>query len=408
MVFLYYRIFKAIHDRAKKSIGSSSSKPQPSSATGVGVKTQGAVGGGGTSAPGSSIAAVKGAVKQVATVRNSSADAAIVIENTSLTARLKNTSFVEAASSVASSSNAETGRGGGGSGEGGGGGGDRTNRLPLIRESTTTGNSDGQECEEDEDDEDESDEDDDDDLPGDSDIEAVECKVIKNKKARECVVNVVEVDATRSFKHEGGMTLDEEEEEQNNSRVASRQATRNGNPDSGYAPSNAEESQFCVRNVHVLECDDITGDKKIGRTARGGGRRRSPSLKLGADGGKREVAAPSPSSRLTPSPLLDETEDGQEDDTSTCIAGTVRIDVKGVLPSGHESVIPVAGAIAVGPSTISQVTQDLTANIKKKSRFKLGRKHKTSSKKKKREKASAKRERKATKTLAIVLGRKMR
>lgn len=39
---------------------------------------------------------------------------------------------------------------------------------------------------------------------------------------------------------------------------------------------------------------------------------------------------------------------------------------------------------------------------KKKSRFNLGKKHKSSSKK--REKASAKRERKATKTLAIVLG----
>lgn len=43
--------------------------------------------------------------------------------------------------------------------------------------------------------------------------------------------------------------------------------------------------------------------------------------------------------------------------------------------------------------------------MKKKSRFNLGRRHKSS--RKKREKASAKRERKATKTLAIVLGNKL-
>lgn len=45
----------------------------------------------------------------------------------------------------------------------------------------------------------------------------------------------------------------------------------------------------------------------------------------------------------------------------------------------------------------------ISISKKKKPRFNLGRKHKSS--RKKREKASAKRERKATKTLAIVLGR---
>ena len=48
-------------------------------------------------------------------------------------------------------------------------------------------------------------------------------------------------------------------------------------------------------------------------------------------------------------------------------------------------------------------TTGVVVQRKKKSRFNLGKKHKSSSKK--REKASAKRERKATKTLAIVLGK---
>lgn len=446
MVFLYYRIFKAIHDRAKKSIGSGSSKPLPSSGTtGAGVKSQvgTGLGAGGSAAvagvpSGPSTIPVKtgNAVKQgIATVKhqNSSADTAVVIENISLTARLKNNespSFLEATTSTASSSNVETGKD---DNERGG-----SNRLPLIRENTTTGtgNSDGQECEGDDDDGDEeSEEDDDDYLPGcDSDIEAVECKVIKNKQAhsliRECVVNVVQVDVKRSCPvavHETELEI-EDEEDMGGTRVAlQRRATRNGNPDSGYAPSNAEESQFCVRNVHVLECEDsITSDKKKKRNKKKCTRGESPSLKL-----ERESEGMS-SSRLT-TPLdddhlgqEDEEEEEDEDETSAGIpdskpaAPVQQLNAKKILTSGHESTIPittnssgsVAGAGGTGalpPSSISQVagttTQDnLTTNIKKKSRFKLGRKHKTSSKKKKREKASAKRERKATKTLAIVLG----
>lgn len=414
MVFLYYRIFKAIHDRAKKLIGSANSKPLPSSGAtagggSAGAKSQGVVGGG-TSVPGPSTIPVK-TVKQAATVRNSSADA-IVIENISLTARLKNNespSFLEATTSTASSSNADTVKGGEGE--------ERATRLPLIRENTTTGtgNSDGQECE-DEDDEDESD-DEDDDLPGDSDIEAVECKVIRNKQAsvRECVVNVVQVDVRMSGRKSPVVVqeteLDEEEEE--GTRVALQQsATRNGNPDSGYAPSNAEESQFCVRNVHVLEeCEDITSSDKKKSTSG------SPSLKLERDG---EGAIPPSSSSPFLTPLDDhpgqgEVEAGTRRRTSPCIPGTVQqLNAKEVLPSGHYESIPAAASATLAvnhppttlsPPAISQVTQDsLTTNIKKKSRFKLGRKHKTSSKKKKREKASAKRERKATKTLAIVLG----
>ncbi|PRD30358.1 UNVERIFIED_CONTAM: Dop2R [Trichonephila clavipes] len=55
-----------------------------------------------------------------------------------------------------------------------------------------------------------------------------------------------------------------------------------------------------------------------------------------------------------------------------------------------------------GPSKKKGDGGDTSGGIKKKSRFNLGRRHKSS--RKKREKASAKRERKATKTLAIVLG----
>lgn len=438
MVYLYYRIFKAIRDRAKKSIGSGSSKPLPSSGATVGVKSQGTgLTGAAAATPASgqpSTIPVKSgnAVKQGASTakyQNSSADTAIVIENISLTARLKNNespSFLEATTSTASSSNVETGRDENEK--------EQCNRLPLIRETTTTGtgNSDGQECEDYDEDDEESEEDDDDYHPGcGSDIEAVECKVIKNKRAhsliRECVVNVVQVDVKRSCPvaregvHETELEIDEDED--GGTRVASQRvgATRNGNPDSGYAPSNAEESQFCVRNVHVLEeCEDITSSDKKKSTSG------SPSLKLERDG--RGILSSFPRLTLHEDDHLgqeDEEEEEDEDETSAGIPernSTVQqLNAKKILPSGHESTIPITsttGSAVAGttgiipnlpPSSISQVagttTQDnLTTNIKKKSRFKLGRKHKTSSKKKKREKASAKRERKATKTLAIVLG----
>ncbi|KAL1424669.1 hypothetical protein MTO96_019959 [Rhipicephalus appendiculatus] len=64
------------------------------------------------------------------------------------------------------------------------------------------------------------------------------------------------------------------------------------------------------------------------------------------------------------------------------------------------TVMPLLTVSVVGGPTLGGSMEDGPA--RKKSRFNLGRKHKSS--RKKREKASAKRERKATKTLAIVLG----
>ncbi|KAH8024092.1 hypothetical protein HPB51_021616 [Rhipicephalus microplus] len=64
------------------------------------------------------------------------------------------------------------------------------------------------------------------------------------------------------------------------------------------------------------------------------------------------------------------------------------------------TVMPLLTVSVVGGPTLGASIEDGPA--RKKSRFNLGRKHKSS--RKKREKASAKRERKATKTLAIVLG----
>ncbi|XP_077562050.1 dopamine D2-like receptor [Haemaphysalis longicornis] len=67
------------------------------------------------------------------------------------------------------------------------------------------------------------------------------------------------------------------------------------------------------------------------------------------------------------------------------------------------SVVPLLTVSVVGGPPIGGGREDGDAATRnKKSRFNLGRKHKSS--RKKREKASAKRERKATKTLAIVLG----
>ncbi|CAN7987244.1 unnamed protein product, partial [Ixodes hexagonus] len=65
------------------------------------------------------------------------------------------------------------------------------------------------------------------------------------------------------------------------------------------------------------------------------------------------------------------------------------------------SVMPLLTVSVVG-GPLPDACADADNLSKKKSRFNLGRKHKSS--RKKREKASAKRERKATKTLAIVLG----
>lgn len=523
MVFLYYRIFKAIHDRAKQSIGSSSSsKPIPSSGTavagsGVGgtVKPATSVGtkalGSGTQAiaplsSGPSTIPVKtgslvkpsgfgGVGKKNTSSCISSADA-IVIENISLTARLKNneeSSFLggEATISSASSSNVEVIGTGKERENDDGKEGEPSNRLSLIRERTKTG-SDSHDCQEEEDesddegdDEDDEDGDSDDDLPGlcDSDIEAVECKVIKNKRTgrnnRECVVNVVQVDVTRTRNLDGnileGTKLGEEIESEMKRKGSQQhqvgQATniRNGNPDSGYVPSGGEsESQFCVRNVHVMEeeeegedleegsevmVDDImVSDKrelssfKLERDERGGGQKEEPSGKKGGINGE---GIPS-SFPLLPLSVVDGSSSsqrgtayGQEDEngaTMTTIpptSGTVQLNAKEALVTAaariHESssLIPPlpTQATTTGPclvvsnttniktttNTISQPSTVLggggeggggSTTIKKKSRFKLvGRsKRKTSSKKKKREKASAKRERKATKTLAIVLG----
>ena len=537
MVFLYYRIFKAIHDRAKQSIGSSSSsKPTPSSgtataaaagsgvrgtvkpATSVGVKTLGsgtqaiaALSSGPSTIPVKTGSLVKpsgfgGVGKKNTSSCISSADA-IVIENISLTARLKNneeSSFLggEATISSASSSNVEEVIGTGKERIKNDDGkdddeGEPSNRLSLIRERTTTG-SDSHDCQEEEDesddegdDEDDEDGDDDDDLPGlcDSDIEAVECKVIKNKRTgrnnRECVINVVQVDVTRTRNLDGnileGTKLGEEigsemkrkgSQQQQGHQVGQATNIRNGNPDSGYVPSGGEsESQFCVRNVHVLEeeeeeredleevmVDDIMASDKRELSSfklerdEGGGKKEEPSGKKKKEGGRSGEGIPS-SFPLLPINVVDGSSSGQrgtaygeEDENSTTMTtmitpspGTVQLNAKEALVTAaariHESssllpplptqttitgprpVVSNTTNIDTTTNTISQPSTvlegggggrggGLTTTIKKKSRFKLvGRsKRKTSSKKKKREKASAKRERKATKTLAIVLG----
>lgn len=121
----------------------------------------------------------------------------------------------------------------------------------------------------------------------------------------------------------------------------------NGNPDSGYATTAAEsEIHFSLRL-------------------------RNPSITAGSPGDEFDVDIP---------------------------AGPMR---------------PNNGAASTGlarSTSVSASAESTTAVVeeKKRSRFNLGRKHKSSKKKRVgREKASAKRERKATKTLAIVLGKRV-
>ena len=382
MVFLYYKIFKAIRKRAKRQIGSAagSHKPTQSDSTKIQPKVP---------------------HMPASQQPKSSTPDALVIENISLTTRLKEeaesenlVSGTSPSSSIAASANQAKLK-------------ERAKKkLSLITEAEaiTVGASGSQgEEEDDDDDEDEDDED-------DSEPEAVECHVIKNRQTSECEINVIRVSErdSRSRYDPSAYRLSEEirlEESRSGKVKSSGQGTHfgssaksgvavNGNPDSGYAPSNVEETH---------------------------------------SGYLRNTDSASPASVLDPSELrshLHPIEPSISSDPLT--RGTTTISSSTSNGERHvttehekqllEKVTPESG-LAISISPIPGVPPSSTAESaetqppdpeageaiapssskKKKARFNLGRKHKSS--RKKREKASAKRERKATKTLAIVLGK---
>lgn len=298
MVILYYKIFKAIHDRAKKAIGSR---------------------------------------KTYSSTTSDAGKAALVIENTSQTRRFQDEVPAAADSSIPTLNNKVK------------------NKLPLITETdafTVTAGSGSQEEEEDNDQE-----------KDEVALEIVECHIIKNQQTTETdyVLNV----SKGSQKRLNVNTQSPIEVE------VTIGPNGNTNTDSGYAPSNIEETQFCVQNPNIESPTD------------------KPSSPLNT---KSDAAVV----------VENINKNGTAAKVSTSSSRTASPHATGQNHHHHQK---HNDSISHSGSTTASTGASLNTHIrqpKKKSRFNLGRKHKSS--RKKREKASAKRERKATKTLAIVLG----
>lgn len=567
MVFLYYRIFKAIRDRAKKHLGSASTHhktptptqqqqqqqplPQTTSASGttgaaivtippdVPAKSS-------TTSQQNKAQAMSSSVA-VATRTND----ALVIENISL--RLKgeeallssdgtggtSSSFSSSASTTANNRLRSK----------------MKNQLSLITEAEgitcAAGSSQGDE-EDDDDDDDDGEDDDEDDDSDDSDEadhpDAVECKVIKNKQTSECVVNVIRIESNNRDAQR--FTLDDSTPSsfQTSQRVLSSGETKtnkqqkimseekkmmssssrgetgiiisnkgreedpehgielyrdsqlegikscsmttttttvisskshpgpggagesttstsgsggivmcnNGNPDSGYAPSNVGEVEFLgcssqqsstggfyyLRNMdspaspapvdheeeissvrHMImtsvTSDPLTEIRQQKETKSASQRVKSESPDGDTSDGRRSSKHQDQRSRSEQQMM---TSDKAVTPESGLAISTSPIPAAGGAPSsGAPSVGTTDHPSSTAPGTTatnlpndhrhhhhhpngSHTPDDPNGSSKKKrSRFNLGRKHKSS--RKKREKASAKRERKATKTLAIVLGK---
>ena len=170
--------------------------------------------------------------------------------------------------------------------------------------------------------------------------EAVRCHVIKNERAGDCVLSSKSGRRLIGSRAAAATTEKKAADEIQRIEVTVTTTATNGNPDSGYAPSHIEETQFCLRNpnIDLLEEDEGEKEKKPVRT------------------------------------------DSSSVENSTSRAASA-CNLRTQQPSP-----------AVPP-----------ANKSKKLRFNLGRK--VGHREKTREKTSARLERKATKTLAIVLGK---
>lgn len=303
MVILYYKIFKAIHDRAKKAIGS---RKTYSSSTSETVKS------------------------------------AQVIENVSQIKKFREEIQAQA----------EAGR--------------ANNRLkaklPLITETdavTNTGSGGSHDEDDDEEDKDE--------------IEMVECHVIKNKRADQTL------DCKPEVRFGGNETKHSKNVVQLQSPIEAEVTVgpngNTNNTDSGYAASHASHvedcSQICLRNP-AIDPDH------------------SPPV---ADPTNRSDAA-------IVLVVQNINKNGNIAQQLSTTSPSVHLAQNHTHHAKHSDSVSHSGSTT--GSTGGQ-THPQHRPAKKKSRFNLGRK--TKSTRKKREKASAKRERKATKTLAIVLGK---
>jgi hypothetical protein len=304
MVILYYKIFKAIHNRAKKAIGSRKTYSSSTSDT---------------------------------------AKSAQVIENIAQTKRFREEIQAAADANKLSINNKIKAK------------------LPLITETDAVTNT-GSGGSHDEEDEDE----DKDEIQ----LEMIECHVIRNKRAQASDTEII----GKQTKH--------------NKTVVQLQSPLevevtigpNGNTDSGYAPSyapnNIEElNPFCLENPNI----DSPTDKTTAVTTN-----KTDAVVLVVHNvqtiNKNGSIATAQVSTSSSSPNAGHNHHHHNKHSDS------------VSHSGHS-----------GSTTGSTgATHNTHRPAKKKSRFNLGRKHKST--RKKREKASAKRERKATKTLAIVLG----
>lgn len=318
MVILYYRIFKAIRERAKKPIGSSRGNHTTQQPTKGGRNRNAGVPREGTP--------------------SGDASQALVIEN------------VHSKSSRSAIDRMRS-------------------PLPVISGSVAISSPDLEVHEEDEDEEESEAED------------AVECKVIEN---------VAAADLERRL----------------HSHSLNRGRT-NGNPDSGYVASHVEETQFCLRNPHTkdeatdeeedFEMKDKFFDLEEGKVKNSKQNSEQNSKQtaetVGVVNSKEEEEEESPSleERLGRASTSASPAAALANASTSSTSATEKEKEKKDLEDLEEK-----GRTGKGSSEEG----------KKKLRFHLRRKTKikTTDPQKKREKASAKRERKATKTLAIVLG----
>ena len=309
MVILYYKIFKAIHDRAKKAIGSRKTYTNTISDS------------------------YKSALPNENAEQNKKPQEEQAPSTNSIKPTINNKPTINKDVKI---------------------------KLPLITETdavTNTGSG-SQNDEEDYDEEDEKEE-----IP----LEVVECHIVKDEQTdqTEYTLNIT----TKTKK--SVVTIQSPIEVE-----VTIGPNGNTNTDSGYAPSNIEETQFSAQNKDTESATEKHSPVISKSNLIAPNERNKNKNKNGAT-----------NKLLSSSSQVSSQEAGHNHNHHQRCNDSV----------SHSHSHSDSTTASASTGTASHMRQP-----KKKPRFNLGRKHKSS--RKKREKASAKRERKATKTLAIVLG----
>jgi len=347
MVMLYYRIFKAIRERARNKIGSGKGS----------------------------------AVEMTATTRKRNDDTsdsnALVIENVAQTKRQETTTDIMILDKI------------------------RQRPLPLIVEASAGGIATGKE-EDDEEDEDSEDE--------EEALEckvirnpAVSSVLHDNHSSSRVGSGMTGPRRFHSLDHSSN-----EERKGRGSSIPSEHYVvkverTNGNTDSGYVASHGmEETQFTLQvsssgPAGLNSSQDRKGRRRTGSQEEEELGRPGDEQNLTASGNGRQDKRPCKPSKSSRSSRGESSGSKEDDEESYDDEGDDR-----VLPTST-SASPAPAATTSVSSVSAAVSQD---KKRKRLRFHLRRKTKSSgvSGSRKKEKASAKRERKATKTLAIVLG----